>query len=149
VVIKQAERDFLQNLVKGKIDTYLYRDPNIKRLVELKPIYKPVDHKLNEIMEQIEKLIVIPMTNLDDIFTILTNKEKLDTVLQIGLDKKYLQYKHKLVEFFISIKSNATEQDLVVRSLSVHNIEKINVLYVMCLPISSALTALVRIFGYV
>jgi len=64
------------------------------------------------------------MNNLDDIFEILTNKEKLDTVLQIGLDKKYLQYEDKLVEFFIPIKSNAREQDLVVRSLSVHDIEK-------------------------
>jgi hypothetical protein len=103
-----------------EIDTFLCGDPYAYNM----PGGKPINHKLNEIMEQIEKLSVIPMTNLDDIFTILTNKEKLDTVLQIGLDKKYLQYKDKLVKFFISIKSNARKQDLVVRSLSVHNIEK-------------------------
>jgi hypothetical protein len=114
-----------------EIDTFLCGDPYAYNI----PGSKPIDHELNEKMEQIEKLSVIPMTNLDDIFTILTNKEKLDTVLQIGLDKQYLQYKDKLVEFFISIKSNARQQDLVVRSLSVHNVKKINVLYVMCLPI--------------
>jgi hypothetical protein len=75
-------------------------------------------------MEQIEKLSVIPMTNLDDIFTILTNKEKLDTVLQIGLDKPYLEHRDKIIEFLMSIKNNVREQDLVVRFLSVHNIQK-------------------------
>ncbi len=102
-----------------EMDTFLCEDPYAYNL----PGGKPIDHKLNEIIEQIEKLSVIPMTNFD-IFTILTNKEKLDTVLQIGLDKKYLQYKDELVEFFISIKSNGREKDLVVRSLSVYNIEK-------------------------
>ena len=54
------------------------------------------------------------MNNLDDIFEILTNKEKLDTVLQIGLDKKYLQYKDELVQFFMSIKGNVRREDLAI-----------------------------------
>jgi hypothetical protein len=64
------------------------------------------------------------MRNLDDIFSILTNKEKLDTVLQIELDKEYLQYKDKLVEFFISLKGNVKKEDLTIRLLLAHYIEK-------------------------
>ena len=89
-----------------EIDTFLCGDPYSYNI----PGGKPIGHKLNEIMEQIEKLSVIPMTNLDDIFTILTNKEKLDIVLQIWLDKKYLQYKDKLIEFLSSIKVTLENQ---------------------------------------
>jgi hypothetical protein len=53
------------------------------------------------------------MRNLDDIFEILTNKEKLDIVLQIALDKKYLQHKDQLIKFFMSIKGNVKREDLV------------------------------------
>lgn len=111
--------DFETNKVQ-EIDTFLCGEPYAENL----PGGKPIEHRLKEISERIEKLSILPMRNLDDIFELLTNKEKLDIVLEIGLDKKYLQYKDKLVEFFISIKSNARKQDLVVRSLSVHNIEK-------------------------
>jgi hypothetical protein len=103
-----------------EIDTFLCGDPYAQNLSG----GKPIEHRLKEISEEIEKLSILPMRNLDDIFSILTDKEKLDTVLQIGLDKEYLQYKDELVEFFISIKSNVREQDLMVQSLSVHNIDK-------------------------
>jgi len=96
--------NFESNKVQ-EIDTFLYKDPNIKRVVEIKSTYKPVDHKFNEIMERIEKLSVITMKDLDDIFTILTDRQKLDAILEIGLDRRCLAHKEKLVEFFISIKS--------------------------------------------
>jgi hypothetical protein len=103
-----------------EIDTFLCGDPYAYNI----PGGKPIDHKLNEIMEQIEKLLVIPMTNLDDIFTILTNKEKLDTVLQIGLDKKYIEHKDELIQFFISIKGNVKREDLTTSTPLIHYVGK-------------------------
>lgn len=102
-----------------EIDTFLCGQPYTENL----PGGKPIDHKL-DVLQSIEKLSLIPMNNLDDIFEILTNERKLDTVLQIGLDKKYLEYKDELIQFFMSIKSNVRKQDLVVRHLLAHCVEK-------------------------
>jgi hypothetical protein len=63
------------------------------------------------------------MRNLDDIFAILTDKEKMDTVFQIALDKKYLQHKDKLIKFFISIKGNVKREDLTIRKPLIHYVE--------------------------
>jgi len=84
----------------------------------------PIEHKLKEISDKIEKLTMLPIRNLDDIFEILTNKEKLDIALQIGLDEKYLKDKDELINLFMSIKDDVKKEDLVVRSLAVHNIDK-------------------------
>ena len=103
-----------------EIDTFLCGDPYTQNL----PGGKPIEHTLKEISERIEKLLSIPMNNLDDIFEILTDEGKLDTVLQIGLDKKFLEYKDELIQFFMSIKSNVRRQDLRVEHLSAHRVER-------------------------
>jgi hypothetical protein len=103
-----------------EIDTFLYGDPYAKDL----PGALPIEYKLNERMGQIEKLSLIPMRNLDDIFTILTDKEKMDTVFQIGLDKEYVKHKDELIQFFISIKGNVKREDLCVRHILAHSVER-------------------------
>jgi hypothetical protein len=103
-----------------EMDTFLCGDKYAHNL----PGGKPIDHKLNEIMEQIEKLSVIPMTNLDDIFIILTNKEKMDTVLEIGLERQYLEHKDELVQFFMSIKGNVRREDLTIGTRLIYYIEE-------------------------
>jgi hypothetical protein len=103
-----------------EIDTFLCEDPYAQNL----PGGKPIEHRLKEISERIEKLSILPMTNLDDIFSILTNEEKLDTVLQIGLDKQYSESKHQLVGFFMSIKGNVKREDLTIRTPLMHYVEK-------------------------
>jgi hypothetical protein len=103
-----------------EIDTFLCGDPYAQNLSG----GKPIEHRLKEISEEIERLSIIPMRNLDDIFEILTNKEKLDTVLQIALDKKHLQHKDELIKFFMSIKGNVKREDLVVRTPLNYYIEK-------------------------
>jgi hypothetical protein len=75
-------------------------------------------------MGEIEKLSLIPMKDLDDVFTILTDKEKMNIVFQIGLDKKCLEHKDELIEFFMSIKGNVKKEDLTIRFLLAHYIEK-------------------------
>jgi len=91
-----------------EIDTFLCGDKYAHNL----PGGKPVNHKLNHILPKIENLLHIPMTSLDDIFTILTDKEKMNIVFQIGLDKKSLEHKDELIEFFMSIKGNVKKEDL-------------------------------------
>lgn len=103
-----------------EIDTFLCGDPYAQNL----PGGKPIEHRLKEISERIEKLSILPMRNLDDIFSILTNKEKLDTVLQIGLDKQYLDHKDELIQFFISIKGNVKKDDLTIRTPLIYYVEK-------------------------
>jgi hypothetical protein len=84
----------------------------------------PIEYKLNERMGQIEKLSLIPMRNLDDIFTILTDKEKMNIVFQIGLDKKCLEHKDELIEFFMSIKGNVKKEDLTTSTPLLYYIGK-------------------------
>jgi hypothetical protein len=103
-----------------EIDTFLCCDKDTQDL----PGGKPIEHTLKEISERIEKLSSISMRNVDDIFTILTNQEKLDIVLQIGLDKEYIQDKDKLIEFFMSIKGNVKKDDLSLRNLLTYYLDK-------------------------
>jgi hypothetical protein len=56
------------------------------------------------------------MENLGDIFAILTDKEKLDAVLQIGLDKEYLEYKFN----FAYLKGNVKRGDLTTSTTLIH-----------------------------
>ncbi len=107
-----------------EIDTFLYKDPSIKRVDEFKSDYKPIDYKLDEIIQEIEKLSLIPMNNLDDIFEILTNEEKMETVLQIGLERQYLEHKDELIQFFMSIKGDVRKQDLTYEHLLAHRVDK-------------------------
>jgi hypothetical protein len=53
-----------------------------------------------------EKLSILPVRNVVDTFLILTNKEKMDTALQIGLDKQSIEHKDELIQLFMSIKGN-------------------------------------------
>jgi hypothetical protein len=103
-----------------EVDTFLHGDPYAKNL----PGALPIEYKLNERMGQIEKLSLIPMRNLDDIFTTLTDKEKMNIVFQIGLDKKCLEHKDELIEFFMSIKGNVKKEDLTIRTPLIHCVEK-------------------------
>jgi hypothetical protein len=115
--------DFQSGKVQ-EIDTFLYRDPNIKRVVEIRSDYEPIEYDLIEILNKIEKLTVLPMSDMDDIFAILTEKEKMDTVFQIGLDKEYIEHKDELIEFFISIKGNVKREDLCIRHILSHYVER-------------------------
>jgi hypothetical protein len=91
-----------------EVDTFLYGDPYAKNL----PGALPIEYKLNERTGLIEKLSLIPMKDLEDVFAILTDKEKMDIVFQIGLDKKNIEHKDELIQFFISIKGNVKREDL-------------------------------------
>jgi hypothetical protein len=111
--------DFQSGKVQ-EIDTFLHGDPYAKNL----PGALPIDYELDVRMGQIEKLSLIPMRNLDDTFTILTDKEKMDTVFQIGLDKKCLEHKVELIEFFMSIKDNVKKEDLTTSTPLLYNVGK-------------------------
>jgi hypothetical protein len=102
-----------------EIDTFLCGDPYAQNL----PGGKPIEHGLKEILRRIEKLSILPMRNLDDIFEILTNKEKLDIVLEIGLDRQNLEHRNEIIEFFMSIKGNVRRQDLLGRTFLFHSVE--------------------------
>jgi len=113
--------DFLSGKVQ-EIDTFLHGDPYAKNL----PGALPIEYKLNERMGEIENLSLIRMKDLDDVFTILTDKEKMNTVFQIGLDKKYLEHKDELIEFFMSIKGNVKREDLTTSTPLLYYVGKNN-----------------------
>jgi hypothetical protein len=103
-----------------EIDTFLCGDPYAQNLSG----GKTIEHRLKEISEEIEKLSLITMKDLDDIFAILTTKEKMDIVFQIGLDKKYIEHKDELIQFFISIKGNVNREDLTTSTPLIYYVGK-------------------------
>jgi len=109
-----------QSAKAQEIDTFLHGDPYAKNL----PGALPIEYNLNERMGQIEKLSLIPMTDLEDVFAILTDKEKMDTIFQIALDKKYIEHKNELIEFFMSIKGNVNKEDLTTSTRLLYYIGK-------------------------
>jgi hypothetical protein len=49
-----------------------------------------------------------------DTYQVLTNKETLEKVLQQGLKEEHVQYKDKIVEFFVNMKDRIKVEDLTV-----------------------------------
>jgi hypothetical protein len=103
-----------------EIDTFLCGDKYADNIPGGKPVY----HELTEMLEKIVKLSYIPMTNLEDIFMILTDEDKMKTVLDVALEKQYLQQENKIVQFFMSIKGNIKKEDLTIRLPLAHFIDK-------------------------
>jgi hypothetical protein len=77
-----------------------------------KPFSWPLDYPLEEKLAEVKRLSKVPIRNVHDVYHALTNREKLDKLLEQGLDEENQKYKDELVEFFMSIKHTVRIEDL-------------------------------------
>jgi hypothetical protein len=61
-----------------------------------------------------EKDSVFRIRSAADAYQVLTNREKLEMVLQQGLKEEHMQYKDKIVELIANMKDRIKMDDLTV-----------------------------------
>jgi hypothetical protein len=73
----------------------------------------------------VKRLSQVPIRNVQDVYSGLTDREKFDKLLQQGLGEKYQQCKDQIVEFFMNIKDKIKIEDLTLyEPIFTSNIQK-------------------------
>ena len=57
---------------------------------------------------------VFRIKSVEDVYQVLTNRETLEMVLQQGLKEEHMQYRDRIVEFFMNMKDRIKVEDLRV-----------------------------------
>ena len=74
---------------------------------------------IEEKLPQVERLSIVPIRNVDDVFAALKDGDTLAKVLEQGLEEQYLSSKEPIVKKFMSIKDKIKKEDLrIVPSFS-------------------------------
>jgi hypothetical protein len=78
------------------------------------PYSSSIDYPLEEKLSKVKRLSIVPIRNAQDIYTVLTDRETLDKILEQGLDEENLKHKDVVINFFMSIKDKVRIEDLFV-----------------------------------
>jgi hypothetical protein len=68
----------------------------------------PIEEKL----PQVERLSIVRIRNVDDVYAALTDGDTLAKVLEQGLEEQALPWKESIVKFFMRIKDKIKKEDL-------------------------------------
>jgi hypothetical protein len=68
----------------------------------------PIEEKL----PRVERLSVVPIRNIDDVYTALKDSDTLAKVLEQGLEEQSSPWKESIVKFFMRIKDKIKKEDL-------------------------------------
>ena len=68
----------------------------------------PIEEKL----PRVERLSIVPIRNVDDVYAALKDGDTLAKVLEQGLEEQYLSRKESIVKLFMSIKDKIKKEDL-------------------------------------
>jgi hypothetical protein len=73
-----------------------------------------LEYPIEEKLPQVEKLSIVPIRNVDDVYTALKDSETLAKVLEQGLEEEYLSEKEFIIKLFMNIKDNIRKDDLTI-----------------------------------
>lgn len=79
----------------------------------------PIEEKL----PRVERLSIVPIRNVDDVFAALKDGETLSKVLEQGLEEQYLSMKERIVKEFMSKKDKFKKEDLRIVPIDPSNMK--------------------------
>jgi hypothetical protein len=71
--------------------------------------------RIEEKLPRVERLSIVPIRNVDDVYAALKDGDILAKVLEKGLEEQYLSKKEFIVKLFMSIKDKIKKEDLTVQ----------------------------------
>jgi hypothetical protein len=74
-------------------------------------------------IDGVERLSIVPIRNVDDVFAALKDGDTLTKVLEQGLEEQYLSRKEPIVKNFMSIKDKIKKEDLRIVSSFTSNMK--------------------------
>jgi hypothetical protein len=73
------------------------------------------EYPLEEKLEKVKRLSKVPIRNVQDVYSALTDRETLNKVLEQGLDdEEYQRHRDELVNLFIGLKDKIKIEDLTL-----------------------------------
>ena len=70
----------------------------------------PIEEKL----PRVERLSIVPIRNVDDVYAALKDGDTLAKILEQGLEEQYLSWKESIVKLFMSVKDKIKKEDLTI-----------------------------------
>ena len=104
---KSNETVYETDFVAGKVK-------EINTLYDGRPHSWSLEYLVEEKLPQVEKLSIVPIRNVDDVYTALKDSETLAKVLEQGLEEEYLSAKEFIINLFMNIKDKIRKEDLTV-----------------------------------
>lgn len=86
----------------------------INTLYNGRPHSWSLEYPIEEKLPQVEKLSIVPIRNVDDVYAALKDSEALARVLNQGLEEEYLSEKEFIIRLFMSIKDKIRKEDLTI-----------------------------------
>jgi hypothetical protein len=93
------------DFVAGKVN-------EIETLYNGSPHSRDTAYPIEEKLPRVERLSVVPIRNIDDVYAALKDGDTLAKVLEQGLEEQALPWKESLVKFFMRMKDKIKKEDL-------------------------------------
>jgi hypothetical protein len=71
-------------------------------------------HPIEEKLPRVERLSIVPIRNVDDVYAALKDGDTLAKILEQGLEEQYLSWKESIVKLFMSVKDKIKKDDLTI-----------------------------------
>ena len=69
---------------------------------------------IEEKLPRVERLSIVPIRNVDDVYEALKDGDTLAKILEQGLEEQYLSWKESIVKRFMSVKDKIKKEDLTI-----------------------------------
>jgi hypothetical protein len=102
-IVVGSEEDITEDSIAKK--------PDVNQLFYLSELAFVVELALAKAQEEGS---IFRIKSAEDVYQVLTNKEPLEVVLQQGLKEEHMQYKDRIVDFFMNMKDRIKVEDLRV-----------------------------------
>jgi len=120
IIAHVTDRAFLKAFSMTKSNETVYETDfvtgqvkEINTLYDGRPHSWSLEYPVEEKLPQVEKLPIVPIRNVNDVYTALKDSETLAKVLEQGLEE-YLSEKEFIIKLFMNIKDNVRKDDLTV-----------------------------------
>ena len=100
-----------KKITKDTLEDGITKKPDVDYLFHLSEIAFAVELALAKAQEEDS---VFRIRNAADAYEAMSNKEILEKVLQQGLKEEHMQYREKIVEFFVDMKGKIKVEDLTI-----------------------------------
>jgi hypothetical protein len=107
VITKSNDTVYDTDFVEGKVNEIITLFDGSSHSWDIK---YPIEEKL----PRVERLSIVPIRNVDDVYAALKDGNTLAKILEQGLEEQYLSWKESIVKLFMSVKDKIKKEDLTI-----------------------------------
>jgi hypothetical protein len=82
-----------------------------------------IKYPIEEKLPRVERLSIVPIRNVDDVYAALRDGDTQVKILEQGLEEQYLSRKESIVKLFMSVKDKIKKEDLRIVPIDPSNMK--------------------------